>query len=102
VFPRPGARSLGAAVAAQWREFPYLSQLGFTVIVIGTLGDAVAHAVQPGARPGFTVPQQTAHLVILIGMVLTLAGVVLVGRGRSAAGRGVTHLKEVHRAPRHR
>ena len=96
------ARSVGAAVAAQWREAPYLSQLGVTVIAIGTIGDAVAHAVQPGVRPGFTVPQQSAHLVILIGMVLTLLGVVLAGRRRTTAGRGAGNKKEVGNVPRHR
>ncbi len=90
------------AIGSQWREAPYVSQLGVTVIALGTLGDVVAHAVQPRAGQGFTVPQQTAHLVILIGMVLTLLGVVLVGRRGTGRGREVPHSREVDRAPRDR
>lgn len=90
-----------STVASEWRRAPYLAQLGVTVIVLGTLGDTVAHTVLRGASPGFTVPQQTAHLVILLGMVLTILGVALGGR-RDGRGRGVGHSKEVDRVPRHR
>jgi hypothetical protein len=88
-----------SAVASEWRRAPYLAQLGVTVIALGTLGDVVAHTVVPSASQGFTVPQQTAHLVILLGMVLTILGVALGGRRTT---RGVRHFKEVDRVSRHR
>src|SRR5690349_15215803 len=60
-------RIVMSLLASWWREAPYLAQLGVVVIALGTLGDVAAHALHPGQ--GFTVPQQTAHLVILLGMV---------------------------------
>ena len=85
-----------------WRETPFAAQLGVVVIVLGTLGDVVAHAVLRGAGQGFTVPQQTAHLVILLGMVLTLAGVVTTRRRRPGRDPRVGHSREVTHAARDR
>ena len=97
----PTWRDARSAVTTEWRRTPYAAQLGVTVIALGTLGDTVAHTVLRGAGQGFTVPQQTAHLVILLGMVLTILGVALGGL-RTARGRGVGHSQEVDRVPGHR
>ena len=61
------------------RRFPRLGWLGGAVMLAGLLLDAYVHAttrVVPGA---FTAPQHGAHLVVLVGMVLLLAGVVYDG-----------------------
>lgn len=100
--PWRGPRWSRAVLAAGWREAPYLAQLGVTVIVLGTLGDVVAHAVQPRVGPGPTLPQQTAHLLIVLGMALTLLGVLLQTRRRGSRNRGVGESKEVRRVPRDR
>ena len=65
------------------RRFPRLGWLGGLVMAAGLALDSYVHAttrVVPGA---FTAPQHGAHLVVLIGMVLLLAGVVIDGVRRS-------------------
>ena len=96
------ARSVVAALAFEWQHASFFAQLGVVVILLGTVGDALAHVVQPYPPQGFTVPQQTAHLVILLGMVLTVLGVVLPGRRAARSRHEVSHSKEVQRVPRGR
>ena len=64
-------------------RFPRLGWLGGAVMVLGLALDTYVHAttrITPGA---FTAPAHGAHLVVLIGMVLLLAGVVIDGVRRS-------------------
>ena len=71
------ARLLALVLGPHWRRFPVLSMSGMEVMLAGTVGDLIAHLAHPDTTRGFTTPQQAAHLTVLLGMVLTLAGIVL-------------------------
>ena len=62
---------------------PALSKLGAAAIVIGLALDLVEHTLVPhlhdAVAAGFSVGEHAAHLVVLIGMVLVLAGIVADG-----------------------
>ncbi|HEY9286650.1 MAG TPA: hypothetical protein VIT43_01365 [Candidatus Dormibacteraeota bacterium] len=60
-----------------WKQFPPFARFGVLVIVLGTIYDTMAHLQAPGYYGSFTPAQQTGHLIILAGMVITLAAVVL-------------------------
>jgi uncharacterized membrane protein YidH (DUF202 family) len=66
-------------------RFPDLSRFGIAVMAFGLLLDFVEHdLVGPtgtAAVVGFSVGEHAAHLVVLVGMVLVLAGIVRAGRG---------------------
>jgi len=74
-------RLVGAALA-QWATIPRLARAGVVVLLAGAVTDTVAHLTGDpavGQITGFTPPQHFAHLVILLGMVLTITGVVADG-----------------------
>src|SRR5436309_3394411 len=74
-----------------WTGLPRLLRFGMIVIAAGVAGDSVAHASGPTTvEAGFTVTQQAAHLVVLLGMLIALAGVVLGGRRQGRAARAST------------
>lgn len=62
---------------------PPLTKLGAAAILVGLLADLVEHTLVPHAHDavlaGFPVGEHAAHLVVLIGMVLVLAGIVADG-----------------------
>ncbi|HSL34579.1 MAG TPA: hypothetical protein VK871_13070 [Candidatus Limnocylindrales bacterium] len=61
---------------------PALSRLGFGAIAFGLLLDVNEHvfAGHPhAAGPGFGPGEHLAHLVVLVGMVVVLAGIVAGG-----------------------
>ncbi len=71
---------------------PRLTKAGASTIAIGLLADLVEHALVPHAHDaivaGFPVGEHLAHLVVLIGMVVALAGIVVDGaRSQGRHGR---------------
>ena len=62
---------------------PRLAKAGAAVIAAGLLVDLVAHAVLHAAHDeligSFPLGEHLAHLVVVIGMVLVIAGVVADG-----------------------
>ena len=66
-------------LAAEWRALPPLARSGALIVLIGGVADLAAHVlggpVDPRLR--FTFVQYSAHLVILLGMVLTMFGVIV-------------------------
>jgi hypothetical protein len=62
---------------------PGLARLGALVIAIGLALDLVEHTVTPHLHDavvaGFPVGEHVAHLVVLVGMVMVLAGIVADG-----------------------
>ena len=69
---------------------PALAKLGAAVIAFGLLGDLVEHSLGAAARAasdGFAAGEHVAHLVVLIGMVLVLAGVIADGVRHSGRSR---------------
>ncbi|HEX8941421.1 MAG TPA: hypothetical protein VF763_14835 [Candidatus Limnocylindrales bacterium] len=71
------------------RPFPVLARLGLIVMALGLVADTLEHTLLLDAGPrlaGFSAAQHVAHLVVLVGMVLVLAGVVADGV-RIARGR---------------
>jgi len=65
------------------QTIPPLTWLGAAAIAIGLVLDLVVHALVPDLHDavvaGFSVGEHAAHLVVLIGMVLVLAGIVADG-----------------------
>lgn len=70
-----GSRVLSELLVA-WQQFPPLARFGLLVVVLGTIYDVIAHLQAPGYYGNFTPAQQTGHLIILAGMVITLAAVL--------------------------
>jgi uncharacterized membrane protein YidH (DUF202 family) len=72
-------------------DLPKAAKAGIVVIVAGLVTDAFVHtlgAVTAGTLAALAVEQHLAHLLVLIGMVITLAGVVHDGvRGHDRLGR---------------
>ena len=66
---------------------PRLAKAGVVVVLIGLHADLVDHAfvVRPSAA-GFGPDEHLAHLLVLVGMVITLAGIVADG---AVSGRNV-------------
>ena len=63
--------------------FPTLSRFGIAVMVLGLLFDFVEHDLAGSADAsvrGFSLGEHAAHLVVLVGMVVVLAGIVRAGR----------------------
>jgi hypothetical protein len=61
---------------------PRAAKLGVAVVAAGVLVDAWVHTlgiVTAGTPAALIVQQHLAHLVVLVGMVLTLAGIVADG-----------------------
>ena len=64
------------------RALPRVAKVGVGVIAIGLAVDAVVHTfgvVTAGTLAGLVVQMHLAHLVVLAGMVATLAGIVADG-----------------------
>ena len=71
------------------RSLPALARAGLAVLAFGGLADLVTHLGLPaeaGHGHGFTSAEVEAHLVVLVGMVLTLLGVVIDGVRRAHLG----------------
>ncbi len=66
---------------------PLVSILGMAVIGAGLVVDLVVHLTLPAvshhhAHASFSLSEHAAHLVVMVGMALTLAGVVIDGARR--------------------
>ena len=79
-------------------DLPKAAKAGIVVIVAGLVTDAFVHAlgvVTAGTLAAIVVEQHLAHLLVLAGMVITLAGVVHDGaRGNDRldrSGRSSSH-----------
>lgn len=76
---------------AELATLPRLAKLGIAVILAGALVDLVVHSlgyVTAGTLGALIVEQHLAHATVLLGMVMTLAGVVVDGaRGSGRLGR---------------
>ena len=88
-------RSRLAAIAAELSELPVGARLGVAVMLIGLGLDLVAHGfVTGGAATGAILAgRHTAHLVVLVGMLITLGGIVIDGSrgtGRQSRPEGST------------
>jgi hypothetical protein len=69
---------------------PRAAKVGVTVIAAGVLVDAWVHTlgiVTAGTPAAVIVQQHLAHLVVLVGMVLTLAGIIADGVAQGRASR---------------
>jgi len=69
---------------------PRAAKVGVAVIVAGLLVDAWVHTlgvVAAGSGLALIVQQHLAHLIVLAGMVVTLAGIVADGVRRSRLDR---------------
>src|SRR4051812_38820647 len=78
---------------AELRNLPRGAKVGAVVIAAGLVVDAVVHSlgvVTAGTPAAFVVRQHLAHLVVLVGMVLTLAGIVADGVQRGRVVRPTT------------
>lgn len=60
--------------------FPTLARLGLAVMAFGLLLDLAEHAfvssIDEPLVAGFSLSEHAAHLVVLVGMVVVLAGIV--------------------------
>jgi hypothetical protein len=61
------------------RPVPGVTKLGAATIAFGLVFDLSEHSFASASSAGFTVGEHAAHLVVLIGMVLGLAGVIADG-----------------------
>jgi hypothetical protein len=77
------------------RRPPIISLFGLAVGAAGLALDTVVHLTAAPVHhdAGFS-PSEHAHLVVLIGMVLVLAGIVIDGVRRNHEPRPVTHATE--------
>ena len=69
---------------------PTLAKLGAATIALGLLDDLVEHTMGAAAHAGaagFAAGEHIAHLLVLIGMVMVLAGVVADGARHSGRSR---------------
>lgn len=83
---------------------PFVSLLGLTIAVVGVALDVAVHLSLPAdghehVHAGFTVSEHAAHLVVMVGMVLILAGVVVDGARRQFMNR--VSLARVERSAPH-
>ena len=64
-------------------QVPTISKVGVVTIVVGFAFDLVEHTVIPHLHDavvaGFPVGEHAAHLVVVLGMVIVLAGIVADG-----------------------
>lgn len=62
---------------------PHLAKAGAVVIALGLIADLAVHALVPhahdGLHAGFPIDEHLAHLVVVVGMALALAGIVADG-----------------------
>ena len=79
------------------RTVPIAARLGLVLLAVGGTGDVVAHLGSLSAADhvhGFTSPELAAHLAVLMGMVVTLLGVVLDGARRFRPRQGSGGLQD--------
>jgi hypothetical protein len=79
---------------------PGLTKLGLVVMAFGTLYDLVEHTLvfRTPTTGGFPLEEHLAHLIVVIGMVLVLAGIVR--DGVRSSRRHVRHLEAQRHAIR--
>lgn len=73
---------------------PLVSIAGVGVIGAGLVLDLLVHLTLPAAahhspHAGFSLTEHAAHLVVMVGMALTLAGVVIDGARRQIQRREI-------------
>ena len=73
---------------------PLVSIAGVGVIAAGLVLDLLVHLTLPAAshhsaHAGFSLTEHAAHLVVMVGMALTLAGVVIDGARRQIQRREI-------------
>lgn len=78
-----------------WRVLPEKVKAGVWVILLGNVADAGAHLAHHASAGHITVFQRGAHVVILLGMLLTLGGVVMAGHRPSNQNPSIDNSKEV-------
>lgn len=73
-------------LARELRSLPTLIWLGVVLLLGGGVADVVAHLWAAGAdhEHGFTPSEFSAHVVVVVGMVIVLLGVVVHGVRHSA------------------
>ncbi len=87
-------RILDVTRSAVWTfgRIPTGSQLGLIVMGFGLVADLIAHLDPSLEHDHGTVtgPQVSAHLVVVLGMVVVLASVVVDGVRKGRRSRGTT------------
>jgi len=85
------------------QRLPSLSVLGLAAMALGIVGDVVEHTLISHrgefVMARFPLGQHIAHLTVVVGMVVILAGIVIDGV-RSSQGRVQRPRKERSRANR--
>ena len=80
------------AAPSEGRPIPGLTKLGAVTIAFGLVFDLSEHTFAAAATSsGFSLGEHAAHLVVLVGMILGLAGVIVDGvrhSGRPARSEG--------------
>jgi hypothetical protein len=61
------------------RPVPRLTKVGAATIAFGLVFDLSEHSFASASAAGFTLGEHAAHLVVLVGMILGLAGVIADG-----------------------
>ena len=61
---------------------PSFAKLGAAIILLGLVADIAMHAVASGLHDGLSAGEHLAHLMVLIGMVVTIVGIVADGSRR--------------------
>lgn len=98
--PDPGVSRRGAIARGLaevwnvWVDLPLTMHLGLLVIFGGTLFDIWAHWSAGDMSPvatRFTAPERIGHWVILLGMVISISGVIARGYRRPATPDGNAH-----------
>lgn len=69
------------------RPIPGLTKLGAGTIAFGLVFDASEHSFAAVSTGGFSPGEHAAHLVVLVGMILGLAGVIVEGVRHSGRPR---------------
>ncbi len=82
----------GTSPSRSPRRLPWVSLAGLVIIGAGLALNVYVLLTVPTAahqhgHAGFSLSEHTAHLVVLIGMALTLAGVVVDGARRQIGHR---------------
>jgi uncharacterized protein YjeT (DUF2065 family) len=84
------------------RSLPRLTRFGFVVMAVGVIADLIEHTLVPHQAQviaDFPVQQHLAHLTVMVGMVLVLAGIALFGArvSQSRAKRPEGSVSDAHR-----
>jgi hypothetical protein len=77
------------------QDIPGASKLGLLVMAVGFLYDLVEHTVVVHTAEqtigAFPLSEHVAHLIVIVGMVLVLAGIVIQGSHRSIRRDRLAH-----------